>query len=493
MPYDHSRPRRRPAKASFARSAGTWILLAIMAVLAVPATLLAHQLLRSAEPARDATVDAVPPELRLTFSEPVRLEFTELTARGPDGGLVLGPLRRAADDPRVLVAPVEGGWHPGEFSVHWVTVGSDGHRTDGRYVFTVLDGAAGLPEPEPDPAADRDHDPARDDATDPAHGDHHDPALFPETPSFGPGSPAFVAIRALLFLALVALIGAVALRLVVLPMTALRWPEDARLLHAGVSRGAVRIGTAAAIVLLVAAFGRLWAQTASLFGPGSALDGGNLASTIGFQPWGTGWLLQVIGAAVALAGFLLARARPGPGWTLAALGALGAAVAPALAGHAVASGALAWLAVPVDAVHVLAAGGWIGSLFALVVVGLPTALRLEPGRRGTAAAALVHGFSPTALAFTGTLVATGVVSAWIHLGEITALWTTDYGRILLMKVSIFAAVAVVGAYNLLRVRPALGEERGARRLRRSGTLELVLALAVIIVTAILVAVPPPAT
>jgi putative copper export protein len=84
-----------------------------------------------------------------------------------------------------------------------------------------------------------------------------------------------------------------------------------------------------------------------------------------------------------------------------------------------------------------------------------------------------------------------VISAWLHLGHIAALWTSPYGRTLLLKVGIFSAVAVVGAYNFLRVRPALGARPGAERLRRSGTIELLLALAVLVVTAVLVAVPPP--
>jgi putative copper export protein len=245
-------------------------------------------------------------------------------------------------------------------------------------------------------------------------------------------------------------------------------------------------------VLLLAALARLWAQSASLFGTAGALDPGRLGHALTLQPWATGWWLQVGAALLALIGFALARGgRPG-GWALAAGAGLLAAVTPALSGHAVALSGLAWLAVPADALHVLAAGGWIGSLFVLVFVGIPAALRLEPGRRGPAAAALVHGFSPTALAFAATLLTTGVISAWLHLGDVQALWTTSYGRTLLLKVGIFAAVGVVGAYNFLRVRPALGEQRAAARLRRSGTAELLLALAVIAVTAALVAVPPPA-
>jgi putative copper export protein/methionine-rich copper-binding protein CopC len=462
-----------------------FLALALLAVPLFPSVATGHQYLRAATPAEGDTLAAVPAEIRLTFSEALRLEFSDVVVQGPDGALVLGPLRRSGDDGRVLVAPVASGWHAGEFSVRWTTVGADGHRTDGTVSFFVRDDADGLPVLEPDPGARPDAEP--EEAAPP----HHDPRLFPETPSFGPESPAYVAIRALLFMALVAMLGAVALRGVVLPVTAQQRPVEAEALRPGVERGAARVGLMAAAALLVAALARLWAQSASLFGPAGALEPERLAQALMLQPWATGWWLQATAALVGVAGFALASRAIRGGWILGGVAALAAAVTPALSGHAAARGALSWIAVPTDALHVVAAGGWIGSLFALVIIGLPTALGLGPERRGAAAAAMVHGFSPTALVFTGILVTTGVISAWLHLGDFPALWTSAYGRTLLLKVGIFSGVALVGAYNFLRVRPALGETEGAARLRRSGTVELALALAVLVVTAVLVALPPP--
>jgi copper transport protein len=463
------------------RSAGRFAA-AVLAVLLIPSMADGHQYLRAAAPAEGDTLTAVPGEIRLTFSEAVRLDFSDVVVQGPAGILELGPLRRSAEDPSVLVAPVAGGWHAGPFTVRWTTVGSDGHRTDGTVAFFVRDDAAGLPVPEAAP------EPEPEEA---APSPHHDPRLFPETVSFGPESPAYVAIRALLFVALLGMLGAVALRAVVLPVTAQRWPAEAEAVRSGVDRGAARVGLVAAVVLLGAALARLWAQSASLFGPPGALEADRLAQALTLQPWALGWWLQTAAAIAGIAGFALAARGMRAGWVLAAAAALLAAVTPALSGHASAMGGLSWIAVPTDALHVVAAGGWIGSLLVLVLVGLPAALGLAEGRRGAAAAALVQGFSPTALVFTGILVTTGVISAWLHLGDISALWTSDYGRTLLLKVGIFSGVAVVGAYNFLRVRPALGDPVGARRLRRSGGVELGLALAVVVVTAVLVALPPP--
>jgi copper transport protein len=488
--------------------AATLLAATLLAVVALPSAASAHQFLRAATPAAGDTVTAVPGELRLTFSEPVRLDFSDVVVQGPDGALTLAPLRLSADDPRVLVAPVDAGWHPGEFTLRWTTVGSDGHRTDGTVSFFVPHDADGLPSP-PDPARGPDADQRPDADQDPgaepepdaepepgaengeASPSHHDPRLFPETPSFGPESTAYVAIRALLFMALVAVLGAVAMRWVVLPATARHRPDEAAALRPGLDRGAARVGLTAAVALLAAALARLWAQSASLFGVAGALDPDRLSQALTLQPWATGWWLQVGASVVAIAGFALAARTAKGGWALAGAAALVAAATPALSGHASAMEGLAWVAVPADALHVVAAGGWIGSLLALVLIGIPAAARLGPGRRGAASAALVQGFSSTALVFAGILVATGVVSAWLHLGDLPALWTSAYGRTLLLKVGIFSGVAGVGAYNFLRARHAAGEVEGAARLRRSATMELLLALGVLAVTALLVALPPP--
>jgi putative copper export protein len=177
---------------------------------------------------------------------------------------------------------------------------------------------------------------------------------------------------------------------------------------------------------------------------------------------------------------------------LVTLGAVALAFTPGLSGHAAAIPGLATPAVLADAAHVLGAGGWLGSLLVLLAAGLPAARQLGEGRRGPGVAALVRAFSPTALLFAGILIATGVFASWLHLGSISNLWQSEYGRTLLLKLGIFALVFGTGAYNLRRVLPALGEDTGTRRLRRSAGFELAVGAVVLLVTAVLVATSPPA-
>jgi copper transport protein len=171
--------------------------------------------------------------------------------------------------------------------------------------------------------------------------------------------------------------------------------------------------------------------------------------------------------------------------------ALVLAFALALSGHAAAVAGRANFTLLADATHVLGAGGWLGGLLVVLGAGVPAAFALEEGKRGGAVAALVEAFSRTALLFAALLITTGLFGAWVHVGSLGALWQSGYGRTLLVKLALFALVFAAGAYNFLRLRPSLGDEGGARRFRRSATLELVVAVAVLAVTAVLVALPTP--
>jgi putative copper export protein len=59
--------------------------------------------------------------------------------------------------------------------------------------------------------------------------------------------------------------------------------------------------------------------------------------------------------------------------------------------------------------------------------------------------------------------------------------------------ALLSGALATGAYNWLRVRPSLGTETSTATLRKSATAELIIGLAVVVVTAILVAVPTPLT
>ena len=461
-------------------------LLALATALVLPRAAAAHGVLRRAQPASGARLDSVPREVRLVFNEPVELAVARIALRAASGTLV--PLSGVApgDSAQEIVARVLGALEPGTFTVEWQVAGRDGHPVRGSYRFTIRPGAAGTGAPGTGaaPGVAATAAPVAADTAAGEHGEaHHDPVAMPERAGFDAGSPAFAAVRWLGYVGLLALVGSACFALFVLPRARARLP----LLPVAGERTA-RFATGAVLLLLVAAALRLVAQSVATHG-GAAFSPGNLGALVAGTGWGRAWLLQLAGIAVAGAGLALLARRARAGWAAVAGGAALAALALALSGHAAAVPGPTAFAVASDAIHLLAAGGWLGTLLVVTVAGIRLSLRGEAGQRGPAAAALVEAFSPLALGFAGVLVLTGVASAWMHVDSVAALWTTAYGRILLVKLALLSLVLGTGAYNWLRVRPALGDERGAHRILRSASAELAIAALVLVATAVLTATP----
>jgi putative copper export protein len=244
--------------------------------------------------------------------------------------------------------------------------------------------------------------------------------------------------------------------------------------HAAALRRAAWIGLAGALYAFHDSAGGLPGAAARLDTTVSAL----LASftSPGVRFWTT--LLATIGFAV------VAVARRGWGWPLAAIGILVGTLRGALFGQ--------WGSV-VKPLHMLAGGLWIGTLFILVVAGIGIALdaRTPPERRGPLVAAMVHAFSPFALIVAGILGFCGVILARRELQPFSTLWTTPWGYALLTKLAVVAVVVGLGAWNWRRQKPRLGSESSARSLRRSAGLELAVACLVLVITAILASLPSP--
>ena len=194
--------------------------------------------------------------------------------------------------------------------------------------------------------------------------------------------------------------------------------------------------------------------------------------------------LRMAFLALALVGFLLVRASAGLGWTLALVGVLIAALFPLYTGRG---------AGKVNAVHVLFASTWLGTLLVLTIVGVRGVLGREPSGqpRSLLVADLVNSFSPLALTAASLVALTGLTTAWMHLHRISSLWTTSYGITLIVKLIFVLIVVSLGAWNWRRVRPSLGDVGTEETIRRSSTMELTFGAIVLICTAVLVTLPSP--
>ncbi len=111
------------------------ISLVLLAALSGPG--FAHAHLQSAKPPIDGTVSA-PSELDLTFSESLNLAFTGATLSGPDKAIVPAGKAALGGGGMTLVVPLAAKPAPGQYAVEWHALSADGHKTNGRYTFTVI-------------------------------------------------------------------------------------------------------------------------------------------------------------------------------------------------------------------------------------------------------------------------------------------------------------------------------------------------------------------
>jgi uncharacterized membrane protein len=187
---------------------------------------------------------------------------------------------------------------------------------------------------------------------------------------------------------------------------------------------------------------------------------------------------------LALIGFAVVRASPGVGWILAAVGMLVAVLLPLYTGRG---------AGKVNAVHVLAASTWLGTLLVLSLIGIRGVIRAgAPGiTRAELVCDLVNAFSPLALTAASVVALSGLTTAWMHLKRLSALWTTSYGITLIVKLAFVLMVVIMGAWNWQRVRPSLGESGSEETIRRSSRMELTFGALVLLATSVLVTLPSP--
>ena len=454
----------------------------VLLLVGIPGLLLAHGALKRSDPAENATLVVAPVAIRLTFTEPAELAIGRIELTGPGGEAVsLSPVRHG-DSATVMVADILGPLHAGRYIVSWQVAGRDGHPVRGTYGFLIANDATGLAPPDTTrasvPGAGTTTATAADSAVD--HASHEMPGIG----AFDAQSPLYAAIRWLGFAGLLTLVGAASFGRLVIPgalrrQASVEWGAEAR-------RHLRTVALAAVATLFIVLLLRLAAQSVAIHGR-IAVDSSLLAGTL----WGKAWLLQLIGLAGAALAFLGKKDTGATAWLLV-LATLVIAASFALSGHASAVPESMAFAVPIDIMHILGAGGWIGTLLLVVIVGLPAAMRSSVPDRGRTVAILINTFSPLALIFAGTAALTGVVSAWTQLGTMSALWTTRYGQVLVVKLALVLLVIGAGAYNAYRVRPTLGDASSGARIRRTATAELVIAALVLAVTAVLVATPTEA-
>jgi copper resistance protein D len=259
-------------------------------------------------------------------------------------------------------------------------------------------------------------------------------------------------VRGVTLAATAALLGALALDALIVPPAG----------PASVHRRLRRAGVVAAVVLLAGTVGELAVRTLVMAGGSAPPLGAAVAAVVARTHFGRIWIARV--ALVVVAGLLaLSPARRARIVALALT--LGVALTTALIGHLADWGDLT-PSVALDWAHVVAASLWTGGLGVLAVAG--ARVEWPPDVLGVVATR----FSRMAGLCLGVVLVTGVYNAWVQLPAPSAFWTTDYGRILAVKILIVGALSVLGALNRYGIVTYLDARRrragrGARLLRRA--------------------------
>jgi putative copper resistance protein D len=210
--------------------------------------------------------------------------------------------------------------------------------------------------------------------------------------------------------------------------------------------------------------------------------------------FGHAWTTRlVIGVLIVVGTIVFDRrnARQPLGWRLASillavcfLGSL------ASSGHAGAeegiAGQIHWSA---DFVHLVAAGAWLGSLSPLALVLAAARTATDPPAL-TLATRITHRFSVFGIASVASVAITGLINALYLVGSVPALIGTPYGRLLVAKIAVFAAMLGIAAVNRFGLTPRLPEPTAIRDLSRTALLEAGLGLLILAIVGVLGMVPP---
>ncbi len=247
-------------------------------------------------------------------------------------------------------------------------------------------------------------------------------------------------------------------------------------------------------LLVAAATGVLWLllQASSMSGLpfGEAMTAEVLSTVLKETQFGQVTEIRC-GLAIVLAACLASDRLAGAEW-LALASALALAGSIAWTGHAGSTlGAAGDFHLAADVLHLCAAAAWVGGLLALILF-FAAARRMAPDAWVPLARDATERFSRLGVASVAALLLTGAVNATILVGSIRALLVTEYGRVLMLKLAIFAGMLGFAAVNRFRFTPrlALSSDDAARtgalhQLTRNSALEIALGLIILAIVGVL--------
>jgi len=441
------------------------VLIGLAASLAHAAR--AHGDYIASDPPANGILAQPPTSIAVTFSEAVQQGTPSIRVTNSSGQqMQSGPAAVSTSDPRAITATLDR-ISPGIYTVTWGVVSAvDGHFSAGSFSFALQNPDGSLPGPLP-------------------------PPMGPAQASI---SPLEVAFRFLTFIGLATALGTVALVLFAwLPAEALA-DSGSMDAHQQGYRALARLAGIGAVALCAGAAG-MWLWTLALRPPSTFSDvvgSPFLASAAARLAFGVGLVILLSSALVR------SPDRKALAWSpfrLRTAGAFAAAaiVAGSLGTHSAAAEAWWPLGPLANSAHLLGVSLWVGGL--LAVLRVRRWLRAN-GSQAYAANVLTR-FSRLAFYSVGLILVAGILLSAILVGSVEGLVATPYGWVILAKISFFAPMVALGAYNRYRWVPAMSGPEGpapsVSAVTRSVRFEAVLGAAVLLLAAVLTVTVPAAS
>jgi copper transport protein len=388
---------------------GVLVLFVLGVVLASTATAAsAHATLESTDPVNGTTYAPAraPRSVSLRYGEPVGAQLGAVRVYDEEGRLLRAgpPTHPHGDGSTVRVSLPHLG--SGTYVVTWRVISADTHPVSGAFTFQIGSGGRDVSQ------------------------------LTTRLLSSAEGSElvgiVYGVARFVVFASVLLVVGAVV-------FVSYVWPQGR---GARGARRVVRGAIGLAVLVSFVAFAVEGVYAAAF--PLADLLRSDVLSNTAHARYGQMALLRV--ALLVALGLLYERAsrrsdhEGWPRWWYGASGALAVGLALTLteASHAT-TGRWTALAVPADALHVLGASIWLGGLVVLLAVVLAAPATDQ-------SATTVRRFSPVAFAAVVVIIATGVLQSVRQVGSFGALTGTTYGRLLLAKiVAVGVLVAIASA------------------------------------------------
>ena len=438
----------------------TAVLIAL-AVVAPAAD--AHSSFLESTPEPGARLARAPERIVMTYTEPLNERLTEIRLVDARSGKRTPSAARVTGGRRLELRP-ERALEPGAYRLEWRSVSTiDGHIREGSIGFGVGTAAVGA-------------------------------AIELEQSPLSGAGPVRAVLRWLFYVALFFFAGGALNALLLSRRGSLgTWLAPAGPSPTAGDSSAVVAG-AAARTRRAGALAAAGAVIVTVFEAADAAGSLGFARMADFLLGGLAGYARLLTVASLVVAALVARRRPAPAALLAALALYGVA----LGGHA--SGAESRiLAVGTDWIHLVAAAIWAGGIAQLAWAWLPTLRTGGHDLRRAVLRTVLPRFGRVALPAFIVVAATGLVNALIQLGELEALWSTAYGRVLAVKIGLVAGAGGLSYLHAVRLRPRLLRTRPGEALdgrverthRRALGVEAPVGAVVLAAAALLVAFPVP--